>query len=65
MAPIPSLAWEPPHAAGAAQETAKRQKKKKKENIYPINLNNIDGLILNFWLGYCSEVLKMLIVWGH
>ena len=29
-APIRPLAWEPPYAAGAAQEIAKRQKKKKK-----------------------------------
>ena len=29
IAPIRPLAWEPPHAAGAAQEIAKRQKKKK------------------------------------
>ena len=28
--PIRPLAWEPPHAAGAALEKAKRQKKKKK-----------------------------------
>ena len=28
-APIPPLAWEPPYAAGASQEMAKRQKKKK------------------------------------
>ena len=28
-APIRPLAWEPPYAAGAAQEKAKRQKKKK------------------------------------
>jgi len=28
-APIRPLAWEPPYAAGAAQEMAKRQKKKK------------------------------------
>ena len=27
-APIQPLAWEPPYAAGAAQEIAKRQKKK-------------------------------------
>ena len=27
MAPIRPLAWEPPYAAGAAQEIAKRQKK--------------------------------------
>ena len=31
-APIQPLAWEPPYAAGAAQEMAKRQKKKKKGN---------------------------------
>ena len=30
-APISPLAWEPPYAAGAAQEMAKRQKKRKKE----------------------------------
>ena len=30
-APIGRLAWEHPHAAGAAQEMAKRQKKKKKK----------------------------------
>ena len=29
-APIQPLAWEPPYAAGAAQEIAKRQKKPKK-----------------------------------
>ena len=28
-APIQSLAWEPPYAAGAAQEMEKRQKNKK------------------------------------
>ena len=31
IAPIRPLAWEPPYAAGAAQEIAKRQKRKKKE----------------------------------
>ena len=31
-APIRPLAWESPHAAGAAQEMAKRQKKKKKKS---------------------------------
>ena len=30
-APIRPLAWEPPYAAGAALEKAKRQKKKKKK----------------------------------
>ena len=29
-APLQPLAWEPPYAAGAAQEMAKRQKKKQK-----------------------------------
>ena len=29
---IGPLAWEPPYAAGADQEMAKRQKKKKKKN---------------------------------
>jgi len=30
-APIGPLAWEPPYAAGAAQEIAKKKKKKKKK----------------------------------
>ena len=30
-APIQPLAWEPPHAEGAAQEMAKRQKKNLKQ----------------------------------
>ena len=32
-APIRPLAWEPPYAAGTAQEMAKRQKKKKKKKL--------------------------------
>jgi len=32
-APIQPLAWEPPYAAGGAQEIAKRQKKKKKKRL--------------------------------
>ena len=36
-APIPPLAWEPPYAAGAAQEMAKRQKKKIHSSILKIN----------------------------
>ena len=34
-APTQPLAWEPPYAAGAAQEMAKRQKKKKNYNGVP------------------------------
>ena len=30
-APIQPLAWEPPYAAGVAQEIAKKKKKRKKE----------------------------------
>ena len=29
--PIRPLAWEPPHASGAAQETAKKKKEKEKD----------------------------------
>ena len=32
-APIQPLAWEPPYAAGAAQEMAKRQKQRKKKKL--------------------------------
>ena len=41
-APIRPLAWEPPYAAGAAQEIAKRQKIKKKiEKTYIVLLIRI------------------------
>ena len=36
-APIGTLAWKPPYAAGVALEKAKRQKKKKK-SVFLINL---------------------------
>jgi len=32
-APISPLAWEPPYAAGVAQEIAKKKKKKKKNSL--------------------------------
>ena len=43
-APIGPLAWEPPYAAGAAQEIAKRQKKKKKKdlNLRPDNIKLLE-----------------------
>ena len=34
---IGPLAWEPPYAAGAALEKAKRQKKKKEDVVYTQN----------------------------
>ena len=34
-APIGPLAWEPPYAAGAAQEIAKRQKERQKKTLKP------------------------------
>ena len=37
-APIRPLVWEPPYAAGAAQEMAKRPKKKKKKGFKFIEL---------------------------
>ena len=41
-APIRPLAWEPPYAAGASQEMAKRQKKKKRLlQCYPTRNNKI------------------------
>ena len=39
-APIWPLAWEPPHATGAAQEMAERQKKKKKEEEEEVGLRS-------------------------
>ena len=32
-APIRPLAWEPPYAAGAAQEMAKKKKRKKRKKV--------------------------------
>ena len=37
--PIEPLAWEPPYAAGAALEKAKRQKKKKKKKSFSIHFS--------------------------
>ena len=37
-AQIRPLAWEPPYAAGAALEKAKRQKKEKKRNVFGCGL---------------------------
>ena len=52
MAPIRPLVWEPPYAAGTAQEMAKRQKKKKKKESYiPTILMNTVTKILNKILG--------------
>ena len=39
-APIRPLAWEPPYAAGAAQEMAKRQKTKNKKEVNKNSLQN-------------------------
>jgi len=54
-APIRPLAWEPPYAAGAALEKAKRQKKKKHTWV---NIStkirariNSSALYLKFWCG--------------
>ena len=40
VAPIPSLAWEPPYAGEAAKEIAKRQKKKKKSCLKKLKSTN-------------------------
>ena len=37
-APIQPLAWEPPYAAGVAQEMAKKQTNKKKKNPIVLHL---------------------------
>ena len=50
-APIRPIAWEPPYAAEAAQETTKRQKK----NVFHLRLlsstYNCEWPIENCWLG--------------
>ena len=65
-APIQPLAWEPPYAAGAAQEiattttTTKRQKtkkKKKKKTYESVNLASKGKYVVKFRiLSYCNDV---------
>ena len=55
-APIRPLAWEPPYAAGAAQEMAKRPKKKEEEDIWlpfilPAQLSQSSNFVASFY-GY-------------
>ena len=57
IAPIRTLAWEPPYAAGAALEKAK----KKKEYLYPL---------LFVYLGYfqlfiITKILAAVIIWQY
>ena len=58
-APIRPLAWEPPCAAGAAQEMAKRQKNKKNKVIWyfpkKLNLSLPNGLFTVFLVIYLRE----------
>jgi len=58
-APIRPLAWEPPYAAGAAQEIAKRQKKKKKKKGGKIcDLNTL------LFSAYLKKSVFSCIKWG-
>jgi len=44
-APIGPLAWEPPYAAGVAQEKAKRQKNPKKQKTSAAILSPVRALL--------------------
>ena len=57
-APIRPLAWEPPYATGAAQETAKRQKNKK-------NKKNKENEHLTFYLFSYKLRLCLKIKWEN
>ena len=51
-APIRTLAWEPPYAAGAAQENGKKtkkKKKKKKRKSYAVRVPGTFSLERNFY----------------
>ena len=49
-APIRPLAWEPPHATGAAQEMVKRQKKKeRKKHLEVFNMKDKEHNQLESW----------------
>ena len=61
-APIRPLAWEPPYAAGAAQEIAKKQKRKKRkkfsndsQKIYIISLTVRGQIFMMVLLQIVSE----------
>ena len=62
-APIRPLAWEPPYAAEAALEMAKRQKKKKKKrsnpchSSYPSCYSDNAGSLTTESHGNCSVLL--------
>ena len=65
-APIRPLAWEPPYAAGAAQEIAKRQKNKNKINNqfnFPKDSNILLVFMLQIWKAIkISE--KLFFLWS-
>ena len=69
-APIGPLAWEPPYAAGAALEKAKRQKKKRKEkkiNIETPTLNDtLDQMdLINIFRTFHTKTRYTLFSNGH
>ena len=68
-APIGPLAWEPPYAAGAAQEIAKKKKKEAKKQEFPLWLSGKRirlgtmkfqvrslALLSGFTIGCCREL---------
>ena len=57
-APITPLAWEPPCAAGAAQEMAKRQKKKKKEKKHIAQHLTLGTQYVHFFLSLAKRGIK-------
>ena len=62
-APIIPLVWEPPHAAGAAQEMAKRQKRKKKKNKKFAMGREMGEMWLGHWLGLIMKTMETM--WGN
>ena len=60
--PIGPLAWEPPYAAGAAQEIAKKKRQKKK---YATRIYGTTGNIVNIL--YISVLLNVLkfVLWTN
>ena len=63
-APIRPLAWEPPYAAGAAQEIAKRQtnKQTKKTNYGLFSVTQYLDLLLSSIIFQISHSLKFVFI---
>ena len=68
-APTGPLAWEPPYAAGAAQEIEKDKKKGWENNMYTVNFDTNENYIItehnNTIIWNDSEILLRMVMCGQ